>query len=353
MATIQKDRILESRGQDLYDADGDKIGSVEEIYLDAETNEPEWALVNTGLFGTKRNFVPLRDASESDGSLRVRFAKDQVKDAPTVDASGQLTQSEEAELYAHYGLEYSEARSDSGLPEGSAGSGVGRDTDRGADTTARFERDTDTAREDAGWDDRDRDAGTVGRDVSGPETDDAMTRSEEEMAVGTQRRETGRARLRKYVVTEEVHQTVPVQREEVRIEREPITDANVDEATSGADISEEEHEVVLHAEEPVVEKRVVPQERVRLDKDGGDRGAYGHRRGPQGADRRRRRRSRRPLTRRLSRSSIGRAGRCAGPFACPTRAVGYLALMRAMFVVYLFVIVAGLTYFTVIGLTHH
>ena len=94
-----------------------------------------------------------------------------------------------------------------------------------------------------------------------------MTRSEEELAVGTQRRETGRARLRKYVVTEEVQQTVPVQREEVRIEREPITDANVDEATSGAEISEEEHEVVLHAEEPVAEKRVVPKERVRLDKD--------------------------------------------------------------------------------------
>ena len=130
MATIQKDRILEYRGQDLYDTDGDKIGSVEEIYLDAETNEPEWALVNTGLFGTKRNFVPLRDASESDGSLRVRFGKDQVKDAPTVDANGQLTQSEEAELYSHYGLDYSETRSDSGLPEGSAGSGVGRDTAR-------------------------------------------------------------------------------------------------------------------------------------------------------------------------------------------------------------------------------
>ena len=94
-----------------------------------------------------------------------------------------------------------------------------------------------------------------------------MTRSEEELAVGTQRRETGRARLRKYVVTEEVQQTVPVQREEVRIEREPITDANVDAATSGAEISEEEHEVVLHAEEPVAEKRVVPKERVRLDKD--------------------------------------------------------------------------------------
>jgi stress response protein YsnF len=64
-----------------------------------------------------------------------------------------------------------------------------------------------------------------------------------------------------------VTETVPTKREEVRLEREPITDANVDAATSGPDISEDEHEVVLHEEEPVVEKRAVPKERVRLDKD--------------------------------------------------------------------------------------
>ena len=94
-----------------------------------------------------------------------------------------------------------------------------------------------------------------------------MTRSEEELNVGTTSKETGRARLRKYVVTEEVQTTVPVQREEVRIEREPITDANVGDAKEGPAISEEEHEVTLHAEEAVVEKRAVPKERVRLDKD--------------------------------------------------------------------------------------
>ena len=73
--------------------------------------------------------------------------------------------------------------------------------------------------------------------------------------------------MRKYVTTEQVQQTVPVQRERVRVEREPITDANLDAATSGPEISEEEHEVILREEEPVVEKRVVPRERVRLDKD--------------------------------------------------------------------------------------
>ena len=94
-----------------------------------------------------------------------------------------------------------------------------------------------------------------------------MTRSEEELRVGTAERETGRVRLRKYIVTDEVQQTVPVKREEVRLEREPITDANRDAALSGGDLTEEEHEVTLHTEEPVVEKRTVPKERVRLGKD--------------------------------------------------------------------------------------
>jgi uncharacterized protein (TIGR02271 family) len=92
-----------------------------------------------------------------------------------------------------------------------------------------------------------------------------MTRSEEELRVGTETRERGRARLRKYVTTETQQVTVPVQREEVRVEREPITDANLDAATSGPAISEEEHEVTLREEEVVVDKRAVPRERVRLD----------------------------------------------------------------------------------------
>ena len=113
--------------------------------------------------------------------------------------------------------------------------------------------------------------GTVGHDTSGPTTDDAMTRSEERLNVGTRSEEVGRARLRKYVVTENVTETVPVSREEVRVEREPITDANLGNAMSGPAISEEEHEVTLHAERAVVEKEAVPVERVRLDKDDGHR----------------------------------------------------------------------------------
>jgi len=237
------DNILQYRGQDLVDTSGSKIGRIEEIYLDTETNQPEWALVNTGLFGTKSTFVPIREASESGGSLAVPFSKEQVKDAPSVDAGGELSQQEEAELYRHYGMQYSESRSDTGLSEG----GMGTTSDTG---TGSFGG-----------------APPVGNDVSGPETDNAMTRSEEELRVGTRQVETGRARLRKYIVSEPVQTSVQTSREEVRVEREPITDANVGSATSGPDLSEEEHEVTLRAEEPVVEKTVVPKERVRLDKD--------------------------------------------------------------------------------------
>jgi len=109
MATIENDRMLEFRGEDLRSRDGDKIGSIDEIYLDAETGEPEWALVHTGMFGAKRTFVPLRGAAETEGGLTVPFDKSQVKDAPQVDPGGQLTQREEAELYGYYGLDYSSA----------------------------------------------------------------------------------------------------------------------------------------------------------------------------------------------------------------------------------------------------
>jgi uncharacterized protein (TIGR02271 family) len=228
--------VAEWRGSNAVDSDGEKIGTIEEIYMDAETGKPEWLAVTTGLFGSKVSFIPLAEASESGGEVRVPYDKQQVKDAPNAEADGELSQEEEAGLYRHYGLDYSEAHSDSGLPEGQG---------NGRQETGR---------------------GTVGHDTSGPTTDDAMTRSEEELRVGKSSRERGRARLRKYVVTEQVQKTVPVQREEVRVEREPITDANVGAATDGPAISEEEHEVTLHEEEVVTEKRAVPKERVRMDK---------------------------------------------------------------------------------------
>jgi uncharacterized protein (TIGR02271 family) len=248
MSTMQE--ITSWKGRTAVDRDGDKIGTIEDVYLDRRSGEPEWVAIKTGLFGSNLSFVPVADASPAGDDVRVGFEKDRVKDAPNVEADGELSPEEERRLYEHYDRDYGDwDESSEDRTEGL----LGRDADR--------ERGTGTV-------DRDGDAdGTVGRDVSGPTTDDAMTRSEEEVSVGTERRERGRARLRKYVTTENVQETVPVQREQVRIEREPITDANVGDATTGPEISEEEHEVTLHTEEPVVEKRTVPKERVRLDKD--------------------------------------------------------------------------------------
>jgi len=236
------DTVQSWQGRTMVDPAGDKLGTIDTIYLDEETGQPEWATVTRGLFTAKAAFVPLAQAQDMGDSVQVPYDKQQVIDAPSPQADGSLSQDEEAELYRHYGLDYSEHRSDSGLPAG----------ERDRDGDGVYGGVPDTA---------------VGRDTSGPTTDDAMTRSEEELRVGTTQRERGRARLRKYVVTETQQVTVPVQREEVRVEREPITDANLDAATSGPAISEEEHEVTLREEEVVVDKRAVPKERVRLDKD--------------------------------------------------------------------------------------
>jgi uncharacterized protein (TIGR02271 family) len=231
--TQQTQDVLALRGHELTGREGEKLGTIEEIYLDTDTDQAEWALVTTGLFGTKQSFVPIGSASREGDRVSVPFDKATVKDAPAIDPDGRLSEREEQELYRHYGLDY-------GTQPGT----TGRDADEDV-----------------------RDPDAVGRDTCGPTTDDAMTRSEEELRVGTTEREAGRVRLRKYVVEDEVTQTVPVRREEVRVEREPITDANVGDAMDGPEISEEEHEVVLHEEEPVAERRAVPKERVRLDKD--------------------------------------------------------------------------------------
>jgi uncharacterized protein (TIGR02271 family) len=229
------------KGLTVHGPDGDKIGKVEDVYLDRSSGEPEWIAVTTGLFGTNVSFAPIEGATQAEDGVRLQFDKATVKDAPNVEADGELSEDEERRLYEHYGRGYD-------------WSGEDRTTDMdpaliGHDTRGTTDRDT------------------VGHDTSGPTTDEAMTRSEEELRVGTESRERGRARLRKVVVTENVTKTVPVTREEVRVEREPITDANAGQAHDGPAISEEEHEVVLHEERPVVSKEAVPKERVRLSTD--------------------------------------------------------------------------------------
>jgi uncharacterized protein (TIGR02271 family) len=216
-------------GQDLLEETGARIGRIGQIYLDERTGQPTWATVRTGLFGTANSFVPLSGVQYQAGDLISSWDKATIKGAPHVedDGDGYLTYEDEGTLYRYYGLD-----------------GQGPASPMGT-----------------------RPEGLAGQDRTGPTADSAMMRSEEQVTVGTARQEAGRVRLRKYVVTEQVQTTVPVSHEEFRIEREPIRDANMDAAVAGAEISEEEHEVVLSEERPVVQKEVVPVERVRLSKD--------------------------------------------------------------------------------------
>ena len=246
---IRTEDLSTVMGSTLYASDGDKIGKVGQVFLDDETGKPEFATVNTGFFGSSESYVPLAEASVTGDGVTVPYSKNQIKDAPNVDpADGHLSQDQEQELYSYYGLPYSDSRSDTGLP-----TGTGTETAT-TGTTGR----TDTTR---------TPSDAVGYDTSGPTTDDAMTRSEEQVRAGTEKVQTGRARLRKWVETEDVNMTVPVSKEKARLVTEPITEGNRDAAFAGPDLSEEEHEVTLTEERPVVQKETVPVERVRVEKD--------------------------------------------------------------------------------------
>jgi uncharacterized protein (TIGR02271 family) len=213
-----------------YDSSGDKIGTVKDIYVDENTGRPEWLAVSTGLFGQSNSFVPL-EGVESDGeSVIVPYSKDQVKDAPNCEADGRLSPAEEEQLYRHYNRS---ARTRTG---GDRAPKKGRSTGSGTDTGQRT-------------------------------SDDAMTRSEESLDVNTTKEQTGRARLRKWVETEDQHFTVPVRREKARVVTEPITEGNRDQAMSGKALTEDEHEIVLNEERVDIDKHVEPKERVRLEKD--------------------------------------------------------------------------------------
>jgi len=224
-------------GANVVDTEGRKVGTVGQVYLDSSTNQPSWVTVKTGLFGTSESFAPLESADWTGDELRIGYDKDFVKDAPRIDTDGSLESADEDALYRYYGL--------SGSTVGQSTGNSGTYADTRTDATAG-------------------DGRTEGYDTSGPTTDDAMTRSEEQLRVGTEQVSAGRARLRKHVVTENQTVTVPVSHEEVTLEREPITDANRGDATSGPDLSDEEHEVQLTEERVVVDKETVPVERVRL-----------------------------------------------------------------------------------------
>ncbi|GAB2939238.1 PRC and DUF2382 domain-containing protein [Rhodococcus aerolatus] len=232
----------------VHGSDGEKLGKVADIYLDEQTDKPEWAAVKTGMFGGHVALVPLAEASHDGDTLTVPYTKDQIKNAPHQDPAQELSPAQEAELFTHYGIAYG-GETVTAQPEKTNQAEAGQHEQGQSGNRA----------------DHSGEQGVVGHDTSGPTTDEAMTRSEEQLRVGTRTEEVGRARLRKHVVTEEQTRTVPVSHEEVSVTREPITEANRPAATDGPAISEEEHEVVLHAEKPVVEKETVPVERIKLD----------------------------------------------------------------------------------------
>ncbi|MFC9606893.1 DUF2382 domain-containing protein [Streptomyces niveus] len=253
--------VGELTGLTAYDAAGEKIGSVEQAYLDNETGRAEWVTVKTGMFGMKESFVPLAGARRDENGLQIPHAKELVKEAPRMDADEHLDVAQEQELYDHYGLTRPSGRSGSpgmspaaGTPakEGMTGRESMGNGGRGradAAGTAGTTGGTDTSRAAT--------APTTGRG------EEDMVRSEERLRVGTEEHESGRARLRKIVVTENVTTTVPVTHEEVRVVREPIKPG--DRTIGRAPMGNAETEVILHAEEAVVRKEAVPVERVHLE----------------------------------------------------------------------------------------
>jgi uncharacterized protein (TIGR02271 family) len=225
---ITLERLEELRGAPVHDVDGEKIGAVEEIFEDESTGRPEWIGIGTGFLGTKRVLVPVEGARLEGDALRVPYGKDQVKHSPDID-SDEISEPLEAELYSYYGLRSSERRSESRLPDGVADTGLTSPPDSPGDTT---------------------------------EGRAAVTRSEEELAVGKREVETGRARLRKRVETEPVEMDVELRRETARVVREPVN-----EPVSGSEIGDEQAEVTMREEQPVVQKQAVAKERIGLTTD--------------------------------------------------------------------------------------
>jgi stress response protein YsnF len=248
--------------------DGKKLGTVSAIYYDNDTDQPQWVAVRTGLFGLDVSVVPLAAAQLRGEELHVPFDKERLKTAPHHDPGLELTPQDERDLFSHYGVPY-DARSSSAAA-GTA-TAAGR-AEAAVTAAAAVSGGTRTAADET-------DARTS-QDMSGPTAGDAMTRSEEQLRVRTQSQAVGRVRLRKHIVTEYQQVTVPVRREEIRLEQEPIdgpgtaAGAEVDSVAGGAvgaavpgqTGAGDEHEVVLHAERPVVRTETVPVERVRMGK---------------------------------------------------------------------------------------
>jgi sporulation protein YlmC with PRC-barrel domain len=293
MPTPSVETAREWLGRVMVDRDSNRIGEVADIYLDNETGRPEWAVVRTGLFGMRSTFVPLADAREVGDELQVPHRRVQVKQAPNVEPDGQLSAAEEAELYRHYGLDYDTVTLDSGAPAGQARAGPAgqadqpEGTDQAGATASHVPKPASTATgelADAGIDaepripspgsgsaglDRQPDASVpepgqgrraaggegsatarsvpvgpagqdrlpVGEGVSRPFVYETPGRPEG--GAGSRRRQPGQVRLRRYLVTEVVTDTEAGQRHEVRVQRERVSDAEVDAVVTAPDRQDE------------------------------------------------------------------------------------------------------------------
>ena len=253
-------RIEDLANATAYDVDGDKVGGVKDVYVNDTTGQPDFVSVNHGLFGGGDSIVPLRGHTLRDGELHLAFPKERIEDAPDLDENGHLTTEDQDAFYRHYGLENTQdvTTYETGnrfAETGAAGAGAAGAAGAGYAAGERnVETDVDTERRDVVDADR--------RDVA---DNGEIIRSEEQLNVSKDRVETGQVRLRKYVVNETETVEVPVEREEVRVVREPITEA--DRANYDGNIGEQEASVTLSEDRVNVSKESVPVEKVSLEKD--------------------------------------------------------------------------------------
>ncbi|TDD31692.1 DUF2382 domain-containing protein [Nonomuraea terrae] len=247
-------------------SDGQSIGKVGQVYLNDRTGEPEWVTVRTGFFGMKQTFVPLASARRSGGEIRVPYDKEMIKGAPNIDVDDRLNLDEEADLYRYYGMQPSTIPRQRVGEQGAAGTTA--ETAGTAGPTAGTTAGTTAGRftEKPG----ERPYEPTGKGVAGEtregfaeERDIEMIRCEEQLHIGKESREKGRVRLHKYVETETVQETVPLSHEEIVIEREPIREGEV---TGTYEIGEEDRQLILHEERPIVGKETRPVERVHVRK---------------------------------------------------------------------------------------
>jgi PRC-barrel domain/Domain of unknown function (DUF2382) len=237
-------------GRVMTDRDSNKIGEVVDIYLDNETGRPEWAVVRTGLFGMRSTFVPLADAREVGDELQVPHRRLQVKEAPNIEPDGQLSEVEEAELYRHYGLDYDTVTLDKGSSAGRTDESEANDQ-REATGSSGSDREPDASfseSEQGRRGARDELSAPAGSEPVEPAGQDRLpvgegvsrpfvyeTPGPPEGGAGTRRRQPGHVRLRRYLVTEVVTDTEAGQRHEVRVQSEPVSEAEVEAVRTAPD----------------------------------------------------------------------------------------------------------------------